>query len=68
MDILDREQMKKALKDIMDDEDLIIEQAGVAATFMYRYYQQLMDKGFNPEQALRIVINHGVDIGKMNQQ
>ena len=68
MDILDREQMKKALKDIMDSEDLIIEQAGVVATVMYRYYQQLINKGFNPEQALRIVINHGVDIGKMNQQ
>ncbi len=66
MDIFEREKMKEEFKEIMKNKDLIVEQASVAATFMYKYYQQLMDKGFNPEQALRIVINHGVDIGKMN--
>jgi len=66
MDIFEREKMKEEFKEIMKNEDLIVEQASIAATFMYKYYQQLMDKGFNPEQALRIVINHGVDIGKMN--
>jgi hypothetical protein len=58
--------MKEEFKEIMKNEDLIVEQASIAATFMYKYYQQLMDKGFNPEQTLRIVINHGIDIGKMN--
>jgi len=66
MDIFEREKMKEEFKEIMKNEDLIVEQASIAATFMYKYYQQLMDKGFNPEQALRIVIDHGIDIGKMN--
>ena len=38
----------------------------LAAAQMAMYYKSLMDAGFTAEQAMDIIKDHGVDVGKMS--
>lgn len=55
--------MRMARKELLDTEGDFIENCHVAAKMLHNYYVALVDKGFTPAQALRIVIAHGLTPG-----
>lgn len=55
--------MRLALKEMQDMAGEFIDFCHTAAKALYNYYVALVDKGFTPSEALRIVIAHGMNPG-----
>ncbi len=61
MNAFERLAFEEAVKRAKESEDLLIEMYRMAATSLKNYYNALLEKGFTSEQALEIVIRHGIN-------
>jgi hypothetical protein len=54
-----------AIKEALKNESEFVQACTITAKFMFDYFQALIKEGFNPDQALKIVMAHGCDPGKL---
>ncbi|MDK2902454.1 MAG: hypothetical protein PWQ93_373 [Clostridiales bacterium] len=60
MDPMESFKIEQMIKEVMDTEPAYIDHCHMAARFMHHYYMALVDEGFSDDDALTIVINHGI--------
>lgn len=60
-------EFELAIDKIKRDMGNHIKLCQVVSESMFEYYKALMDKGFNAQQALQIVIAHGINPGNANR-
>lgn len=63
MQFWEKDLMKDQISKLMENEDLMAEQAKLAATIHRNYYNALTSAGFSPSHALYLVGEHGVMMG-----
>jgi len=59
----ERLEMEMAIDELKKDMHLTIKQAEACSEVMHHYFIALQDKGFTRNEALKIVMAHGVNIG-----
>ncbi|MEZ2660513.1 hypothetical protein [Aneurinibacillus aneurinilyticus] len=60
-------EFELAIDEIKRNMDNHIKWCHAVSETMFEYYKALMDKGFNAQQALQIVIAHGINPGNANR-
>lgn len=61
MNIFDKLKIEQAVKDFHNMESEQKQIYGLFAKMMKTYYDLLLKEGFTEEQAMKIVIRHGID-------
>lgn len=64
---LNKIQQKEAMKNLKEDLEEIFEAIKMTAKIERRYFEELVNHGFDESQALEIVKAHGTDIGRASQ-
>ncbi|SHJ52564.1 hypothetical protein SAMN02745163_02068 [Clostridium cavendishii DSM 21758] len=60
---MERIEFRHAMEDINNRMDQVLQSIQMASKIQRNYFNGLIESGFNEEQALQIVIAHGVNIG-----
>ena len=64
--LLKKFQMEMAIKQLKQALPEHTELCSVVADYMFIYYTRLVKSGFTEGQALQIIIDHGMDTGRMS--